>query len=152
MGLVSLRLRSLEPEIVNLVAATPPEHCRTLALHIAEKVLQYAKIADNLVVVSAIQTLQGGNISDSPEKQALLKLARDLDDTALVIGELLEQGKGSETEQTQAIAKARAADTLVSVFEANPQEALADAVYEAYFSVDANVELIVKWLQEYAPR
>jgi hypothetical protein len=149
MGIISIRLRSLEPEIVAAVEATPPERCRKLALHIAEHVLRYAEIHNKPAVLAALQSLRAEKLGDSAEKQALLKLARELDDAALDIGELLEQGKATEAEQTIAIAKARAADTLLAVFEDNPEEALADAVYEAYFAVDADAQLIHKWLTEY---
>jgi hypothetical protein len=135
--------RFLEPEIAKHVEAMSEQEQRQLAVYVAEQTIKKLDVtgerSDN-----ALEALRSEKYGDTPESKASHELARELDTQAFDA-----QDKGDDAAYNLAFCKARAVSALVAASYPDASKAISETLYEAYYAVDSNGGLLLKWINDF---
>lgn len=133
------RLDLIDANLRERVAAADTGARRDVARAVALAAIEHVGLEDQRIA----DALSAGQTGEGSQQFALLSgFVDELDNAAFDAQDRLDDGTGSKDDYVRAFCKARAATALLSAFQEDTEEAVVDAIYEAYHAFDENMEVI----------
>ncbi|HEU5122080.1 MAG TPA: hypothetical protein VFT59_04490 [Candidatus Saccharimonadales bacterium] len=139
------RMLDETPVIIERVKPKNSDVQSQLAVYIAEQTIKHLNMQDERID-RVLKALHNGKRGDTPELKQANKLAEELDEVAF------DAQDADNATYDLAFCRARAANALEAAFHSNAQDAIIETLYDAFYAVDEDEALLLRWIDEFEER
>lgn len=138
----------VDPQLSKMVGSLTATQLRAVVLAACKLALVKTGQADE-VVREGLRALERGDYADAELSSRLQRLVDLLDEKAWDVQDLVEEGQSVQAAYSEAFARARAANALLTALASSTSTAAVDALYESSFALEDphSLRLIVEDVQ-----
>jgi hypothetical protein len=132
------RLELIDYDLSEKIKNASSEKQRSISLAVTRYAIMESNLISNLVG-QAYEAVRTGRINDKELKDQIEHLVQDLDQKQWDLHDLVDEGEASEEEYLKAFKRARAANALFFLLDADPVISALESSYEAH-AVSGSIE------------